>query len=91
MKRLEDIVRGASADPDRRLEYLRAQREEAIEAEIAAIESGKSVQTYRPAQIRERFQTAVELLKALHQTFARWKNAFQDIARDVQQLQSPGQ
>ncbi len=51
---LEDIVRGASADPDRRLEYLRAQRE-AIDAEIHAIQSGKSVQTYRPAQIRERF------------------------------------
>ncbi len=86
---LEDIVRGASADPDRRLEYLRAQRE-AIDAEIAAIESGKSVQTYRPAQIRERFQTAVELLKALQSDFRAVEERFQDIARDVQQLQAQG-
>ena len=56
---LEDIVRGASADPDRRLDYLKAQRS-AIDEEIRAIESGKSVQTYRPAQIRERFQNAVD-------------------------------
>lgn len=86
---LEDIVRGASADPDRRLEYLRAQRA-AIDAEITAIESGKSVQTYRPAQIRERFQTAVELLKALQSDFRAVEERFQDIAREVQQLQAQG-
>ncbi len=76
---LEDIVRGASADPDRRLEYLRAQRA-AIDAEIAAIESGKSIQTYRPAQIRERFQTAVDLLKALQSDFRAVEERFQTIA-----------
>ncbi len=86
---LEDIVRGASADPDRRLEYLRAQRA-AIDAEIAAIESGKSVQTYRPAQLRERFQTAVDLLKALQSDFRAVEESFQFIARDVQQLQAQG-
>ncbi len=86
---LEDIVRGATADPDRRLEYLRAQRAE-IDAEIAAIESGKSVQTYRPAQLRERFQTAVELLKALQSDFRAVEERFQAIARDVQHLQSKG-
>lgn len=86
---LEDIVRGASADPERRLEYLRAQRA-SIDAEIAAIESGKSVQTYRPAQIRERFQTAVELLKALQSDFRAVEERFQSIAREVQQLQAQG-
>lgn len=86
---LEDIVRGASADPDRRLEYLRAQRR-IIDDEIAAIESGKSVQVYRPAQIRERFQTAVELLKALQSDFRAVEERFQAIARDVQQLQAQG-
>ena len=86
---LEDIVRGASADPDRRLEYLRAQRA-TIDAEIAAIVSGKSVQTYRPAQIRERFQTAVDLLKALQSDFRAVEERFQVIARDVQQLQAQG-
>lgn len=86
---LEDIVRGASADPDRRLEYLRAQRA-SIDAEIAAIQSGKSVQVYRPAQIRERFQTAVELLKALQSDFRAVEERFQTIAREVQQLQAQG-
>lgn len=86
---LEDIVRGASADPDRRLEYLRAQRA-VIDDEIAAIESGKSVQSYRPAQIRERFQTAVELLKTLQSDFRAVEERFQAIAREVQQLQAQG-
>jgi len=86
---LEDIVRGASADPDRRLEYLRAQRA-TIDAEIAAIESGKSVQIYRPSQIRERFQTAVNLLKDLQSDFRAVEERFQLIARDVQQLQASG-
>lgn len=86
---LEDIVRGASADPSRRLEYLRTQRA-AIDAEIESIESGKSVQIYRPSQIRERFQTAVELLKALQSDFRAVEERFQSIAREVQQLQSSG-
>ncbi len=86
---LEDIVRGASTDPDRRLEYLRAQRD-AIDAEISAIESGKSVQAYRPSQIRERFQNAVDLLKALQSDFRAVEERFQMIARDVQQLQALG-
>jgi Protein of unknown function (DUF3375) len=86
---LEDIVRGASADPDRRLNYLREQRAE-IDAEIEAIESGKSVAVYRPAQIRERFQTAVNLLKDLQSDFRAVEEKFQIIARDVQQLQASG-
>ncbi len=86
---LEDIVRGASADPDRRLNYLREQRQ-AIDDEIAAIESGKSVQVYRPSQIRERFQTAVNLLKDLQSDFRAVEERFQIIAREVQQLQASG-
>ncbi len=86
---LEDIVRGASADPQRRLDYLREQRA-LIDAEIEALESGKSVQVYRPAQIRERFQTAVELLKALQSDFRAVEERFQAIARDVQQQQATG-
>jgi hypothetical protein len=86
---LEDIVRGASADPDRRLEYLRSQRA-TIDEEIKAIESGKSVQVYRPSQIRERFQNAVDLLKALQSDFRAVEGRFQDIAREVQQLQTSG-
>lgn len=82
---LEDIVRGASSDPQRRLEHLHAQRDQ-IDAEIAAIESGKSVQAYRPSQIRERFQTAVELLKGLQSDFRAVEERFQSIAREVQSL-----
>ncbi len=85
----EDIVRGASADPNRRLEYLRNQRAE-IDAEIRDIEEGKSVQVYRPSQIRERFQTAVELLKALQSDFRSVEERFQQIAKEVQQLQTLG-
>ena len=67
---LEDVVRGASANPDRRLEYLRAQRS-LIDTEIQAIESGKSVEVYRPAQIRERFQTAASVPECpQHATYA---------------------
>ncbi len=87
---LEDLVRGASADPSRRLEYLRSEREK-IDREIASIEAGKSVQVYRPAQIRERFQTAIELLKTLQSDFRAVEERFQLIARDVQQLQASGQ
>ncbi len=86
---LEDIVRGASADPDRRLNYLREQRA-AIDAEITAIESGKSVQVYQPSQIRDRFQTAVNLLKDLQSDFRAVEERFQSIAREVQQLQASG-
>ena len=86
---LEDLVRGASADPNRRLEYLRSERDR-IDREIASIEAGKSIQVYRPAQIRERFQTAVDLLKTLQSDFRAVEERFQSIARDVQQLQASG-
>jgi hypothetical protein len=86
---LEDIVRGASADPNRRLDYLRRQRA-TIDQEIAAIESGKSVEIYRPAQVRERFQTAIDLLKTLQSDFRAVEERFQSIAREVQNLQASG-
>ncbi len=86
---LEDIVRGSSADPERRLTYLRSQRSE-IDQEIAAIESGKSVQVYRESQIRERFQTAMGLLRELQADFRAVEERFQEIAREVQQMQSSG-
>ncbi len=86
---LADIVRGASADPDRRLAFLKAQRD-VIDREIAELEGGRSVQVYRPVQIRERFQTAVDLLKALQADFRAVEERFQAIARDVQLHQASG-
>jgi Protein of unknown function (DUF3375) len=89
METLADIVRGASADPNARLAYLRSQRDQ-IDRQIAEIESGKGIEVYRPAQIRERFQTAVELLRTLQSDFRAVEEQFQNIARDVQQLQVSG-
>lgn len=86
---LDDIVRGASEDPQRRLDDLR-QRQAEIDAEIKAIEAGKSVKVYRPSQIRERFQTAIDLLKALQSDFRAVEERFQTITRDVQLQQSAG-
>lgn len=82
---LEDVVRGASQDPQRRLDYLLAQRRQ-IDQEIAALQSGKSVQSYTASQIRERFQTAVELLRGLQSDFRAVEERFQSIAREVQSL-----
>ncbi len=79
---LTDIVRGASADPDRRLQTLLEQREQ-LDQEIEAIRGGQPVATYHPAQIRERFQTAVELLKELQSDFRAVEDRFEEIARDV--------
>src|SRR5690606_24712511 len=76
METLDDIVRGASDDPQRRLDDLRQRRAE-IDAEIEAIQAGRSVKVYRPSQIRERFQTAVDLLKALQSDFRAVEERFQ--------------
>jgi len=86
---LQDLVRGASDDPERRLEYLKRQRDE-IDREIDAVASGKSVQVYRPSQIRERFQNAINLLRELQSDFRAVEERFQEIARRVQHLQSSG-
>lgn len=79
---LVDIVRGASSDPDRRLQTLAQQREQ-LDREIEAIRSGRPVETYHPAQIRERFHTAVDLLKALQSDFRAVEDHFDEIAREV--------
>ena len=80
---LDDVVRGASPDRDERLRRLQADRQ-AIEDEIAEIQAGGSVSTYRPAQIRERFHTAVNLLKDLQTDFRAVEDRFAEIAAEVQ-------
>jgi hypothetical protein len=57
---LDDLVVGASDDPEVRLARLRADRER-IDQEIGRIEREGSVTPYQPARIRERFATAVSL------------------------------
>ncbi len=79
---LSDIVRGSSDNPDRRVDDLLAQRK-AIDEEIAKIHAGGTVQTYQEAMIRDRFQTAIELLKTLQGDFRAVEDRFERIARDV--------
>ena len=45
---LADIVRGASSDPRERLTYLRSQVA-TIQEEIARLESGQTIETYKPS------------------------------------------
>ncbi|MEM9828518.1 MAG: DUF3375 family protein [Planctomycetota bacterium] len=89
---LTDIVRGASTDPDRRLEELRRQRDE-VQRQIDEIAAGGVVRTYKDAELRDRFQTALELLKTLQGDFRAVEDRFAEIAREVhsqtQTLQSP--
>lgn len=80
---LVDLVRGASPDPDRRLRDLLSQRER-IDLEIESIRLGGKVETYHPAQIRERFHTAVDLLKTLQGDFRAVEDRFEAIGRQVQ-------
>lgn len=80
---LSDVVRGATSDPEARLKRLLADRQR-IDEEIEAIRSGAAVETYHPAQIRERFHTAVDLLKTLQRDFRAVEDRFEEIAREVQ-------
>lgn len=80
---LVDLVRGASADPNQRLEQLAAERQR-IDDEIAAIQGGAAVEIYHPAQVRERFYTAIDLLKTLQGDFRAVEDRFEAIARQVQ-------
>lgn len=83
---LNDLVQGASSDPDERLRRLRQQQDD-IQAEIDAIELGRPVEVYMPSQIRERFQMAVGLLKSLQSDFRAVEERFRHIAMQVQKDQ----
>jgi Protein of unknown function (DUF3375) len=86
---LDDLAVGASDDPEMRLAHLRSERQR-IEREISRIESEGSVTRYQPAQIRERFATAVALLKQLQGDFRAVEDKFKQITRQVQQRQAEG-
>ena len=83
---LADLTVGASADPQARLDHLRNERQR-LDAEIARIESTGNVDSYHPAQIRERFSTAVDMLKQLQGDFRSVEDRFRRITREVQQQQ----
>jgi hypothetical protein len=84
---LSDLVIRGSADTDRRLEYLQAQRAR-IDQEIRAIESGEAVSTHSPTAIRERFADAISDLTSLQGDFRAVEESFKNITRTVQKQQA---
>ena len=86
---LADLVVKASDDPETRLAYLRGEKLR-LENEIVRIETEGLVTRYQPAQIRERFATAVSLLKQLQGDFRAVEEKFKEITQQVQQRQNEG-
>ncbi len=83
---LADVAAGSSDDPQQRLAHLRKQQRR-IEEEITRIEQEGTVTRYRPTQIRERFGTAVSLLRELQGDFRAVEERFKTITRQVQKRQ----
>ena len=86
---LADLVAGASDDPEVHLRHLREERAR-IDAQIAQVERDGVAARYEPAAIRERFATAVTLLKQLMADFRAVEDRFREITKDVQRRQSQG-
>ncbi|HQU41325.1 MAG TPA: DUF3375 family protein, partial [Pirellulales bacterium] len=86
---LSDLAIGSSDDPQARLEHLRSEAAR-IEDEIAQIERDGHIAKYHPAQIRERFVTAVSLLRQLQSDFRAVEETFRDITAQVQRRQASG-
>ncbi|MCA9262853.1 MAG: DUF3375 family protein [Planctomycetales bacterium] len=84
---LQDLVVHGSADPQRRLEYLRAEHQR-IAREIQAIEASGVVPTHSPTAIRERFSEAVSDLISLQGDFRAVEESFKSITRTVQKQQT---
>lgn len=84
---LSDIVVRGSADPDRRLAHLYAERDR-IDREIQSIAAGDAVSTHSPTAIRERFADVVSDLISLQGDFRAVEESFKSITRDVQQQQT---
>lgn len=84
---LSDIVVRGSADPDRRLRFLRSERDR-IDHEIESIEAGNPVETHSPTAIRERFADAVSDLVSLQGDFRAVEESFKSITRNVQKRQA---
>jgi len=83
---LSDIVIRGSDDPNRRLEYLHAERDR-VDQEIRSIESGEAIETYGRTALLERFSEAVSDLASLQGDFRAVEELFRQITREVQQQQ----
>jgi len=87
LETLSDIVVRGSADAERRLEHLRAERDR-IDQEIQSIKAGDTVSTHSPTAIRERFADVVSDLISLQGDFRAVEESFKAITRDVQKQQT---
>ncbi len=87
LETLSDIVVRGSADAERRLEHLRAERDR-IDQEIQSIKAGDTVSTHTPTAIRERFADVVSDLISLQGDFRAVEESFKAITRDVQKQQT---
>jgi hypothetical protein len=86
---LDELVRNASDDPERQLEHLRKQRG-LIDEEMQRIERDGAAPRYHAARLRDRFATAVSLLKQLQGDFRAVEEKFREITVQVQQRQNVG-
>jgi hypothetical protein len=86
---LADLTAGASDDPEVRLAHLREERTR-IDDEIIKVEREGLAARYEPAVIRERFATAVSLLRQLLGDFRAVEDRFKEITKEVQQRQIEG-
>ena len=86
---LADLAIGSSDDSQTRLRHLREQQQR-IQNEIDSIEADGRITRYQPAQIRERFATAVSLLRQLQGDFRAVEDSFREITAQVQQRQVGG-
>lgn len=80
---LSDIAIRGSADRERRVDFLLAERRR-IDEELQSIEDGDDVATHSPTAIRERFTDAVSDLISLQGDFRAVEESFKRITRDVQ-------
>jgi hypothetical protein len=86
---LVELIGGASDDPNVRLAHLRDERAR-IDEEIARIEREGVAAKLEPAAIRERFATAVSLLRQVLGDFRAVEDRFKEITQEVQQRQIAG-
>lgn len=86
---LADLVAGASPDPEVRIAHLREERRR-LDEEIDRILADGVASRFEPAVVRDRFATAVALLRELLADFRAVEDRFKEITRQVQQRQSEG-
>jgi hypothetical protein len=84
---LTELAVQSSDDPRIRLAHLR-QEKERLEGEIAEIEQQGSVSKEHPALIRERFATAISILRQLQSDFRGVEENFKAITREIQGRQA---